>query len=163
MVRLQNRTILWILLRKVLRNKDLYVKSAGIRSYAPDFALIARSACVGGCTASAWRGCLFLESVSPFFKEPNWVSKNQIAFFKEPIGLGASFFKKPNRAGRFVRSVFMVGLFGRLSQGLLRGENVRAWRIIYEQNKIEFRAFVKVGELGIFGGMDVYCLVIAPL
>jgi hypothetical protein len=42
--------------------------------------------------------------------------KNQVAF------------QRTNRAGRFVRSVFMVGLFGRLSQGLLRGENEFDWR-----------------------------------
>ena len=49
-------------------------------------------------------------------------SKNQIGFQRTKPR-----FRETNRAGRFVRSVFMVGLFGLLSQGLLRDENEYDW------------------------------------
>ena len=59
-----------------------------------------------------------------------WVSSRSLFFSKNPIGFQRtnrvskkSCFQGISRAGRFVRSVFMVGLFGRLSQGLLRGED----------------------------------------
>ena len=107
-----------IVSRKVFRNKDLYVKYSGIRSYAPDFALIAR-------LRAWWLHGVCLQRGVPVSR----VSLFQ--FFKEPksrFQRTKSRFQRTNRAGRFVRSVFMVGLFGRLSQGLLRGENEFDWR-----------------------------------
>ena len=89
MVRLRNRPILWICRRKVFRNKDLYVKYSGIRSYALDFALIARALCVVAARRLPG-GDACVSSLYLF-------SKNQTGFqrtkprFKEPIALGAWF------------------------------------------------------------------------
>ena len=74
----------------------------------------ARFPCVVACTASAWRGA----RVSGLYL----FSKNQIGFQRTKRR-----FRETNRAGRFVRSVLMVGLFGRPSQGLLRDENEYDW------------------------------------
>ncbi|MGB7641754.1 MAG: hypothetical protein WCC32_16365 [Terriglobales bacterium] len=62
-----------------------------------------------------------MSRVLSFFKEPNRVFQRAKSRFKERIALGAWF-------ALFLWLGFMVGLFGRLSQGLLRGENEFDWR-----------------------------------
>ncbi|MGA9355193.1 MAG: hypothetical protein WBV46_15985, partial [Terriglobales bacterium] len=111
--------ILRIFPRKVFRNKDLCVMYSGIRSYAPEFRANCALSARGGCTASACKEGARVSSLVFFQRTKSRFSKSQIAFqktksrCKERIALGAWF-------ALFLWLGFMVGLFGRLSQGLLR-------------------------------------------